>query len=652
MSHILVIEADLAELRIIQSRIANLGHDVVCAETGAAGIVEARTNDVDLILLAANLGAGVEGTEVCRRLKAIPRLVSVPILMYCRTNCSTELCDRAYDAGCEAFLTKTQVPAIERVISVMMRIKARNDEVAEQNRALENENRRLEEESRALADMERQLGRPNVAAAVGAGRPDGVLVVDGQGQVRQADRGACELLGGQLEGRSLGTLAPNSGLEAFVRDARNEPRDGFRFDLPGRGGRQGRALLASVMPVTTRDTAIECGRRVVLLLDVGKRKLSDEMLGGLEPAVTRQQLGALLEAARTIFRPSSFIGTTDDAVSTRKQIIALNNRPGPVLIRGERGAGKEFVARIIHYNGNATGSFLQIRVGALTPGSLDKELFGYFKGAFEGAVADRPGLVLLSNDGTLFLSEIGDLPHELQVKLLEVLEQGTVQRMGKRRRERVDVRIVASTSRDLRVLAREGKFLPALLAKLSTNVLDVAPLRARIADVAPLVDSFLARFGSRFEVESIERDALWVMAQYDWPGNVAELEDCIEQACRRAEQGLVRIEHLTRPLRDLHAELPAQDLIPALRPTALCATDPGSNGSQARVLSETRPAADRLEVQSWTITQDDPISFDVYEKKALLRALDCCGGDKLATARLLNVGKSTLYRKLKRFGIS
>ena len=163
-------------------------------------------------------------------------------------------------------------------------------------------------------------------------------------------------------------------------------------------------------------------------------------------------------------------------------------------------------------------------------------------------------------------------------------------------------------------------------------------------DVQELARVFVGRFGTRYGAEMISEEARWVMEQYDWPGNVAELEDCVEQACARVETGLVETHHLTRPLRDLAAELPSAEVIPARRgaPLAAAAPVPGTH----------LPSPTPLSARPWDITEEDPISLDLYEKKALLRALDNTGGDKLAAARLLQVGKSTLYRKLKKFGIT
>jgi DNA-binding NtrC family response regulator len=656
VKRILVIDADAGERLIVRSRMIDLGLEVVTAESGAQGLAEARSGQFNIILLAADLAGGVDSNEVCKRLKAVPQLASVPVIIYTNQACTPEVGDRAFAAGCEAFMPKSMIGALDRVVAVMLRMNSRQDELTDQNKVLEISNRRLGEDRQRLADMETSQsgdgGHTLVHRELAAGRPDGVLVVDASGFVRYADRGACELLGTRLEGKNLGSLAPNSGLEAFVRDARSEAREGFRFDISPRKGRAGRAILASVVPVTVTGPGDEAGMRIALLLDIGKRRVAEEMLRTQEPGIPRHQLGTLLEAARTMFSPEAVVGRCEASVQLRRRLIEVSRTRGPVMISGERGSGKEFVARILHYAGTATGPFLQLRCSALSAESLENELFGYAKGAFPGAIADRPGLFSLARDGTLYLGEISELPMDLQARLLEALERGSFTRRGAGREEPVELRLIAASSRDLNEMVESGRFLPRLQSFLSGSRIQVPPMRERLIDLPVIAQTFVERFGSRLDVHGIEEGALWVMQQYDWPGNFAELEDCIEQASNRAQGHHIGVAHLTRPLRDLHTELPDRELVSAVRRPSLA---PSSGEVASGMQYDTVDSAVSLmhrKLRPWDITEEDPISLDLYEKKALLRALDSCNGDKLAAARLLNVGKSTLYRKLKRFGIT
>ena len=642
MGSILLIDGDPGERLVLRSRLTEFGHDVLVAESGARGLVEARAGSADLVLLSTDLGGGVDGAEVCRRLKAAPGLNRMPVVVYSHTPVSNEGAERMYDCGCDAFVTRQQLPYLDRVLEVHLRVKAQGDDLSGQNRMLEVENRRLEQERQLAVDREATSAsvdsKAQVTRELAAGRPDGILVVDGEGIVRECDRGATELLGGRLHGTSLGKIAPGCGLEAFVRDARTSPREGFRFETSVRRDRSQRSLMASVMPVTAGEGQ---PLRIVLLLDLGKRRVAQGFALAGEPRIPRQQLGALIEAARMIYVPEAITGTSPATCELREQVARAAELPSPALITGESGAGKEFVARILHYAGQRTGSFLQLCCAALSEESLDAELFG----AAGAGSLDRPGLLALAQDGTLFLSEVTDLPLTIQARLEEVLESGNLQRKGVRKKERVELRIVASTSRDLDALAAAGEFDAGLAARLGARRLAIPPLRERVVDIGTLAQAFLSRFGPGNGVHALSEEALWVMENYAWPGNVAELEDCVEQACARAGAGVVEVEHLTRPLRDRAAELPATAVIPAQRPRQAAAQSAQVPGTHV----VTAPA---LEHQAWMITEEDPISLDLYEKKVLLRALDSTDGDKLAAARLLQVGKSTLYRKLKKFGIS
>ena len=646
MSRILLIEGDPGERLILRSRLTELSHEVLVAESGAQGLVEARAGSADLVLLSTDLGGGVDCSEVCRRLKATPGRQRVPVLVYANMATSSELADRMYDAGCEAFLPKAQLPYLDRILEVHLRLKARGDEVFEQNRLLDLENRRLAEEQHSAVDLDAAEGSDDVISLISrelaAGRPDGVLLVDAEGVVRECDRGASELLGARLLGSTLGRLAPGCGLEAFVRDARTAPREGFRFDISERRDRNPRSLSASVMPVTAGGEGQPM--RVVLLIDVGKRRITEELARAHAPGIPRQQLGALVEAARATYVPDALAGSSPQTAEVRKQIARLAQLSSPVFVTGEEGAGKQLASRILHYSGPRTGSFLQLRCSALREEALRAELFGVARGNQKG-LAEHPGLLCLAQDGTLLLGEVGALSQDLQREIVGAVDSHRIRRVGGKKDERVDLRLVATSTRDLDDLVTEGVLIPELAALFGTRLVSMPRLSDRPMDVVELAYLFLARFGPRTGVEAIAEDATWALEQYRWPGNVAELEDCIEQACSRVDGGVIEVAHLTRPLRDCAADLPAS-LVPARPPVGIPRRHPQVGSvpvSGATAVMVTKP---------WMITEDDPISLDLYEKKVLLRALDSTGGDKLAAARLLAVGKSTLYRKLKKFGIS
>ncbi len=654
MSRVLVVDDDSGNRRILESRLAEQGHDVVAGENGALGISLARESRFDLLLVSTGLRSGVDGFEVCRRVKALPEGARPGIVLFCEQSPVPEVLERGYQAGCDAFVTRPDLPSLEHVLANLLRQRARVAGLEEEIGLLREQGRRQPIPRAPGSQHERtpkEAGdRAGAVRELACGRPEGLLLVDSEGTVRHADRGACEMLGGGIEGWHLGSLAPSSGLEAFVRDARLEAREGFRFDLAPRKGHAARALSATVVPLVVQPGQHDPEIRIVLLHDAARRRLAAEVLRVQELGIPRQELGPLLEAARETYRPEAMIGASEATTALRRALAHLCRSSAPVLLRGERGTGKERVARILHYAGTSTGAFVQVRCGALTPEDLDLELFGRARGAPE-AVPERPGLFHLAQDGTLYLEEIGDAPLETQARILRFLEEGVVLRVGSRKVEHVDVRLVASTSDPLEGRLREGRFSRELFQRLETATLTLTPLAERGEDIEPLVRHYLERSGARRGVTALADEVLSVLRRHEWPGNVAELVDCVEQACASAERGIVRLEDLPRGLRDMRRSPGERDLIPAVPPGRTPLAGTHAVPVPEREIAP-QPAPTVRDARPWDITDDDPVSLELYEKKALLRALDCVGGDKLAAARLLNVGKSTLYRKLKQFGIA
>ncbi len=654
MGRILVIEDEPGTQLLLQSRLQDLGHEVVTAPTGAMGLMEARSGGFDLFLVDVMLGAGIDGYEVCRRLKAMPHAHGVPVVLVSGVVKNREELHRGYEAGCESFLIKGDITLLEDVVRAMLRIKSLQDDLALQNRLLDEHNRRLQEERARGADLEVALrempGTSGVMRELASGRPDGLLIVDPEGVVRLVDRGAREIFGKELEGRSLGQLAVGTGLEAYVRDARTEPREGFRFDLGARAGRDVQHLTATVVPLVPRPGASDPGLKIVLLTDAGKRQLAADMLRVQETGVPRREFGPLLEAARFAFHPSSLLGVSPAMVDLRAEITRLAGTEQPVLVVGEEGSGIGRVARALHFGANRSGPFVPVPCGAQGAKGLEAELFGYVKGAFDGAVSDRPGLLRQADHGTLFLDDVTALPPELQARLLEFIETGLVKRQGASRGEPVKVRLVASAQPGIEQLVETGRFRRELYRHLTTVELQVPPLRERLVDVPLLAEHFLQRFGAALGPVEFTDEAMWVLENYDWPGNLRELAHCIERASTAAKEPTIGVEQLPQALRDLQSKLMERhSLPPTRRREERAAAAIGSRAYPgAAYPGYGRGAQGGLRPEG---QEEEPVSLELFEKKALLRALDQTGGDKLAAARLLKIGKSTLYRKLKRYDI-
>lgn len=203
-----------------------------------------------------------------------------------------------------------------------------------------------------------------------------------------------------------------------------------------------------------------------------------------------------------------------------------------VLITGESGTGKELVARLIHEKSGRKGRFVAVNCAAIPETLLESELFGYEKGAFTGATTSKEGKFELADGGTILLDEIGDMPYVLQAKLLRVIQEGEVDRLGGKEPKKIDVRIIASTNKDLKKLVEEGKFREDLYYRLNVVPIKLPPLRERKEDIIPLVEYFLDRFCRMYNVgiKRLDDKAKQVLMKYDWPGNIRELENIIERA--------------------------------------------------------------------------------------------------------------------------
>jgi DNA-binding NtrC family response regulator len=648
MKRILLVEDDPSTQLLFKTRLEDLDYEVIVAPTGAMGLMEARASLFDLFLVDIGLGSGIDGYEVCRRFKALPSTATIPVVLISGRVKGQEELHVGYEAGCESYLVKGDLTLFEDVVRAMLRIKTLRDDLAVQNHLLEQQNRRLQEERQRGADLETALresgGRSLVFRELAAGHPDGTIVVDGEGVIRIGDRGAHAILGKNIEGKHLATLAPDSGIEAFVRDARTDTHDSYRFDLRDNGGFVVRSLSATVIPMVSPADSISSPSRVVLLLDAGKRRVASEMLRLEQQGMPRNEMGPLLEAARGVFRPAALVGRSPAMVAVRERITTVANQNSPVLVRGESGTGKKLVARVLHYAGTAHGPFLSINCAALGSQQLEIELFGYVKGAFPDALIDRPGLFGQAGQGTVFLDEIEELSMPLQAKLLGVIENGEVVRMGSKHSERMEARIVASTSVEIEPLCQIGRFRKDLLYRLGVVDIRIPPLAERLEDVEPLVDLFLRRFASTNAPRRFSDDALWLLTQHDWPGNARELRNCVESACGLAKSEEIVIDDLPQSLVDLYRRLDEKE-IPAAIPGRLSeGLEKGLGVAAGRFAPEDPYAAGEDDEQE--------IGLAVWERRGLLDALQRTGGDKLAAARLLKVGKSTFYRKLKNHGIT
>ncbi len=355
----------------------------------------------------------------------------------------------------------------------------------------------------------------------------------------------------------------------------------------------------------------------------------EDPLGFIETVEDLRPYGEMDARSSQAYSFGTIIGKSPSMEKVFSVLPAVAQSDSSVLITGETGTGKDLVAEAIHgASGRAKGPFIKVNCGALPETLLESELFGHRKGAFTGAVENKPGRFQLAHNGTLFLTEIGDLPPTLQVKLLTFLDDQVVYPLGSTRGFQADVRVIAGTHRDLETMVHEKRFREDLLFRLNVVRVKLPPLRDRELDIRLLLDHFLNRFAGKFNkaVEGYSREALTLLNQYDYPGNVRELRNIVEYAV-----------NICRESRILPAHLPAYLTEP--RPV------PAGEAGGDRPPAGERPRLTGAEGSGGTETWAE------VERRMILDALVRAGGKRSRAAEILGWGRSTLWRKMKRHGI-
>ena len=319
------------------------------------------------------------------------------------------------------------------------------------------------------------------------------------------------------------------------------------------------------------------------------------------------------------------VGQSPEIGSIRRLIQKASRNRLPVLLLGETGTGKELVARAI-YNANGHGQYIPIDCGSLVSPLMGSDLFGYVKGAFSGADTDKRGLIELADGGTALFDEIGDLPFEMQVKLLRFLQEGEFRAVGALHSRKVDIRIIAATNRDLRAEVAAGRFREDLFYRLDVFVIHIPPLREHKQDIPLLIEHFLDQaHASGLPALRLGDELLATMLSYDWQGNIRELQHCLDRMAALSSEGALQT-----------ADLPS-----ALQPHAA--------SSGLRRLSD---AVEHEPLRKFETAPKSPVvSIADSEKHTIANALAATGGERGKTARLLGIGRTTLYRKMNEYGL-
>jgi two-component system nitrogen regulation response regulator GlnG len=383
----------------------------------------------------------------------------------------------------------------------------------------------------------------------------------------------------------------------------------------------------------TMDTAIQAMQRGAYDY-LAKPFDLDEVLLLAERALTArrltQEVAQLKTGLHEVWEFGALVGRHPRMQDVYKTIGRIAGSDVTVLLRGESGTGKELVARAVHhYSRRAGRPFVAVSCAAIPGTLLESELFGHERGAFTDAKDRKLGKLELAHGGTFYLDEVGDMPLELQAKLLRALQERTIERIGGREPIRIDVRVLAATNRDLEGLMREGKFREDLYYRLNVVTVNLPPLRERRRDIPLLVEHFLAKHAPELGERGVAPDALDRLVGYDWPGNVRELENVVQRAMVMATGGVVLPEHL--PIGPVSA-------------AASVAVDATLEEIIERKLLECvrglRASANLYDLM-----------VGLVEKPLLRAVLRETGGNQVRAAQLLGINRNTLRKKLTEHGI-
>jgi len=488
------------------------------------------------------------------------------------------------------------------------------------------------EEWRRVEQVFRDIERHNQLILKAAG--EGIYGVNSEGRTTFVNPAAERMLGWKAEelvGRNMHQTVHYQHRDGSTHEDSNCPiYSAFRAGITRHVDddvfwrKDGTPIRIEYTSTPIRDRGAIVGA-VIVFRDITSRKEAEEQLHAAlqEVQSLRERLelenAYLQEEIRTERRHHEIIGSSAAIVRVLSQIDLVAATDATVLITGESGTGKELIARAVHAGSARSGRpMIRVNCAAIPRELFESEFFGHVKGAFTGAVRDRVGRFELADGGTLFLDELGEIPPELQAKLLRVLQEGHFERIGEDRTRHVDVRVIAATNRDLKTEVQKGNFREDLFYRLNVFPIETVPLRDRREDVAPLAQHILKRCAERIAcpLPVLTRGNVEQLAAYDWPGNVRELENVIERAVILARNGHLVFENLGKTV------LPQP------------ASPPQAESSPPVILTEAQ-CRDR-------------------DRANILAALQASGGrvsGRGGAAELLAVKPTTLYSRLKALGI-
>jgi len=567
MAFALVIDDDPSVNVVLERMLEHLGHEVKVADSVASGIrlVEQENWDIALLDIILGEGSGIDVLEAASQLAP-----DSPVLMVTGFP-SLDTAREALRLGAFDYIEKPiRFPELSDIVTRALK-----------QRDLLLERRRLEKENLVVRQR---------LEAVFNSVVDGIVTVDRTGSILNLNSAASELLGIQqvdVFGRRLRDICDKSkhGVVHAVEKALESGEFVREYQISDPEDRMGWAHVLNVTPL-----AEDPDRGAVLVIrDVSR-------LRALEREVSEQ------------FSFQNMIGKSPLMTNVFDIIRDLADADTTVLIEGESGTGKELVGRALHYHGNRSEKpLVRVNCAALPETLLESELFGHVKGAFTGATRDKIGRFELAHGGTIFLDEVGDISPRLQQRLLRVLQEREIERVGATKTIKIDVRVVAATNQKLEDLVAKGDFREDLYYRLNVVRIQLPPLRARREDIPLLVRSFIHRFQVRLNrvISGISPEAMEVLLRYDWPGNVRQLENVLEHAVVLCRDGFIRPENFPPEV------------------TRACVARAGAEGMGSGSL----------------------------DRESLLKALESTGWNRSRAARRLGINRTTVWRKMKEYGI-
>jgi DNA-binding NtrC family response regulator len=463
-----------------------------------------------------------------------------------------------------------------------------------------------------------------------------VLVVDDDGAVRRAcvtiaEGMGCAVVSAESVARAR-TILKHQKIDVLLLDLQLPDGEGLELlqKVKTLYPETAIVVMTAFASVASAVEAMRIGARDYLTKPFALEELTTVLERAGQRVHFDRESRILRERLRSQTDSDGLVGRSPEMEKLYRILSKVAFSTHPVLILGESGTGKELVARSIHFNGpNKAKPFVPVDCGSLVPSLIESELFGHVKGAFTGADRAKEGLLAAAEGGTVFLDEIGELPLDLQAKLLRALQEKEVRPVGATQARPISARVLAATNRDLAAMVEQGRFRKDLFFRLNVVNLRIPPLRERRGDIPLLAMHFLARMEKETGVErTFSDESLRVMQEYDWPGNVRELENAIERACALSSGPVLHMGDLPTQLQDFRMQ----------REAAASAENHASSEAVAR------PA--------WGAGGGDIVSIAEMEKHAILGTIRQLKGDKLLAAKLLGIGKTTLYRKLKEYGIT